>query len=83
MSDKEEAKTRPVRINTRLSTTLERDAKALQMSVPQLVSMLIADALERAHSRRYSPFTLPDGYRFDHDNVRPFAPKKEHKEGQA
>jgi hypothetical protein len=69
--------TQQVRINTTLAIALERDAKALQMPMSQLLSMLLADALERARARRYAPYTLPEGYRFEQDNVRPFAQKKE------
>jgi len=47
------------------------------MPVSQLLTMLIADALERARARRYSPFALPEGYRFEHDNVRFFKGQKE------
>jgi len=62
---------------------LQQDAAALGMSMSTLGTALFADALERARARRYAPFKLPENYRFEHNNVRPFTPKKEQEEGRA
>lgn len=60
-----------------LYAALQADAKALGIPTSTIGSMLLADAMERARARRYAPYHLPEGYRFEHDNVRPFKGQKE------
>ena len=60
-----------------LYAALQADAKALGIPASTIGGMLLADAMERARARRYAPYHLPEGYRFEHDNVRPFKGQKE------